>query len=226
MRRVLIAAAAAAAIGMTSPAYAAVELSTYNGPDLATMIKASKTNTVNDTAQVFGSTTNDGSSANVMFTGLKADGTTTTTIHITDGAGFASITDNVAPQDLYNLIVQLVDGQTFTQFMFSLQLINDGTVSIYGLLSGGGWVLATPTTGYDQKANGNNTYLLQGGVFTAVMVSSTSPIKEYKQNSITLGSVAVPEPASWALMLVGFGGMGLALRRGRRRGKPALMQIA
>jgi hypothetical protein len=36
----------------------------------------------------------------------------------------------------------------------------------------------------------------------------------------------VPEPGTWALMLLGFGGIGLALRRGRRRGKPALMQIA
>jgi hypothetical protein len=29
-------------------------------------------------------------------------------------------------------------------------------------------------------------------------------------------SLTVPEPASWALMLVGFGGLGAALRLGRR----------
>jgi hypothetical protein len=111
--------------------------------------------------------------------------------------------------------------------MFSIQLINDGNVTIFYLLDGGsGWTEATPNGGYAQKANGNNTYLLQGGVFSAVMVSSTSPFKEYKQNSITLGSIAVPEPGTWALMLLGFGGMGLALRRGRRRSKQTLMQIA
>ena len=35
----------------------------------------------------------------------------------------------------------------------------------------------------------------------------------------------VPEPATWAMMLLGFGGIGMAMR-GSRRGKPALMQIA
>jgi hypothetical protein len=39
------------------------------------------------------------------------------------------------------------------------------------------------------------------------------------------GTPAVPEPATWGLMLLGFAGVGLALRRSRNR-KPALMQIA
>ena len=36
-------------------------------------------------------------------------------------------------------------------------------------------------------------------------------------------TTAVPEPATWALMLLGFGGIGMAMRRRRR---PALAQIA
>jgi len=35
---------------------------------------------------------------------------------------------------------------------------------------------------------------------------------------------AVPEPATWALMLLGFGGIGMAMRRGRRN--KAILQIA
>jgi hypothetical protein len=35
----------------------------------------------------------------------------------------------------------------------------------------------------------------------------------------------VPEPATWALMLLGFAGVGVAMRRGRKS-KPALMQVA
>jgi hypothetical protein len=38
---------------------------------------------------------------------------------------------------------------------------------------------------------------------------------------------AVPEPATWAMMLLGFGGIGMAMRRNRsRRSGTALMQIA
>ena len=223
-----MAATAVAAIGLASPAYAAVTFSSYNGPDLATKIKASSTNTTNDAATVYGSTLINGQSANVTFTGLLADQVTGTTIHITDGAGFASITDILQPENLFNLIIDVTD-QDFNQFMFSLQLVDDGTVKVYYALAGGsGWTLASPTAGIFQAANANNTYLLQGGLFSAVMVSSTSPIKEYKQNSITLGSIPapVPEPATWAMMLLGFGGIGFALRRGRRNSKPALMQIA
>jgi hypothetical protein len=44
-------------------------------------------------------------------------------------------------------------------------------------------------------------------------------------NMVTFSATttAVPEPATWALMLLGFGGIGLAMRRRRR---PALAQIA
>jgi PEP-CTERM motif len=53
----------------------------------------------------------------------------------------------------------------------------------------------------------------------------------YTANMSTAGSIsgnatfypAVPEPAAWALMLLGFGGIGLAMRRRRR---PALAQLA
>jgi hypothetical protein len=52
----------------------------------------------------------------------------------------------------------------------------------------------------------------------------------YTANMATSGNVSgnaafypVPEPATWALMLLGFGGIGMAMRRRRR---PALVQVA
>ena len=39
----------------------------------------------------------------------------------------------------------------------------------------------------------------------------------YTENSVgALTAVGVPEPASWTLMIVGFGGMGAILRRRRQ----------
>jgi hypothetical protein len=32
-----------------------------------------------------------------------------------------------------------------------------------------------------------------------------------------IASIAVPEPATWAMMLIGFGGLGAALRMNHRR---------
>ena len=230
MRRVLMAATAVAAIGLASPAYAAVTFSSYNGPDLATKIKASTTNTVNDAQTVWGCTANDGSCANVQFTGYRGDMATAENIHITDGAGFAAISsspDNAA--NLFQTLTIDITNFDFNQYMFSIQLVNDGTVFVYyALAAGGGWNVASPAGGIFQAANANNTYVLQGDVFTQIMIYSTSPIKLFKQNSVTLGSVPapVPEPATWAMMLLGFGGIGFALRRGRRRSKETLMQIA
>nr|NUR37766.1 PEP-CTERM sorting domain-containing protein [Sphingomonas sp.] len=43
--------------------------------------------------------------------------------------------------------------------------------------------------------------------------------------TITAHDPAVPEPATWAMMLVGFGGIGMAVRRSKKR-NPALLQIA
>jgi len=215
-------------MGLASPAFAAVQFQSYNGPDLATKIKASTTNTVNDVQTVYGSTLLNGGSADVTFTGLRSDGTTANAIHITDGAGFASITDAGGPNELYQLVIDVTSAD-FNQYMFSIQLVNDGNVFVYyALASGGGWQQATPLAGIFQAANANNTYVLSGDVFTQIWIRSDSPIKEFKQNSITLGSVPapIPEPATWAMMLLGFGGIGFALRRGRRRGKPTLMQIA
>ena len=43
--------------------------------------------------------------------------------------------------------------------------------------------------------------------------------------AILITDPPVPEPATWAMMLMGFGGIGMAMRRNRRR-NAALMQVA
>ncbi|MFL6766001.1 MAG: FxDxF family PEP-CTERM protein [Sphingomicrobium sp.] len=82
-------------------------------------------------------------------------------------------------------------------------------------------------TGFDP---GEETWVLNPGTSLAagphnlfVNGSLNSPVGTAATYSGTLNIAAVPEPATWAMMLLGFGGIGLAMRRKRR---PALAQIA
>jgi hypothetical protein len=63
--------------------------------------------------------------------------------------------------------------------------------------------------------------------FTGSDVANVSYLKfSSSVNAFEIDNLAinpVPEPATWALMLLGFGGIGLAMRRRR---KPALAQLA
>jgi len=95
------------------------------------------------------------------------------------------------------------------------------TVTLLELLTGGtsstvGGTLLTSTPGTQL------TY--------ANLTANTWYTFRYTANMSTAGSISgnatfypVPEPATWALMLLGFGGIGLAMRRRRR---PALAQVA
>jgi hypothetical protein len=51
-------------------------------------------------------------------------------------------------------------------------------------------------------------------------VGSGTGINFEKQNSVTLLSSAVPEPGTWAMMLVGFGAIGASMRRRRSKQIP------
>jgi hypothetical protein len=43
------------------------------------------------------------------------------------------------------------------------------------------------------------------------------PVPTFGSNNVTLSVTAVPEPATWAVMLVGFGGLGVAMRSRRKQ---------
>lgn len=63
--------------------------------------------------------------------------------------------------------------------------------------------------GYDPNAN--DTYKITYRLTGVPTVGSMSVT-----NTVQIGSGAVPEPASWTLMIVGFGGIGACLRRRRQ----------
>ena len=240
MRRVLMAAIAATAIGLASPALADPNGSTfadYNGPDLSIAIHASHDAGWADTGPTVYGSTQVNTGHDVVFSGFSAydagTGTgTATDIGITGGSGFAQVNDldfDSKVDSTQNLFALIMDPDpAFTEYEFSIQLAEAGDLSIYVMLTGSSiWELVTGSP-IHQNANQNNQYLLSGltsGSFDKVLISSTSAIFQVKQNSINLAPGAVPEPGTWGLMLLGFAGIGMAVRRSRKR-NPVLLQIA
>ncbi len=79
------------------------------------------------------------------------------------------------------------------------------------------------------NANGSNIFDIiadPGESFTGASFVATAPngFADFKQLRLVLAA-PVPEPATWGMMLLGFAGIGMAIRRSRRR-SGALMQIA
>ena len=223
MRILFTALGAAASIAIASPAAAAVTLTTTNGAPLTNQIFGVAGT---DGIHVYGTAPSNGGAANVEYTG-------NTDLHIT--SGFAQIQDAGTQGDLFQIIINPDD--LFDLMKLSVQLEGQaGTVTVYYLLSSS-LLDANTIASYTQIAgsfssgqNDNQNYLISGGTFSGIMVSSTSPISVFqvKQNSYQLAGTppppgSVPEPATWAMMLLGFGGIGVAMRRRRKQG---LLQIA
>jgi hypothetical protein len=101
-------------------------------------------------------------------------------------------------------------GQTFS---FDPGALSDNTTS--GTAYENSEQLGFFPIGFDMTKNDNYavTLALDNGKGSAFSV----------ENLITVGTGAIPEPASWALMMLGIGGIGAALRR---KGRPALGAIA
>lgn len=70
-----------------------------------------------------------------------------------------------------------------------------------------------PSTGFLPQYYGFNIWPRAAGITGGAAVSDFAP-----DNALL---AAVPEPATWATMLVGFGAVGMAVRRGRRGGTRA-----
>jgi hypothetical protein len=125
---------------------------------------------------------------------------------------------------LSQLTFTLVTG-AFTAAEFNLENGNIKAMDIVLSTSSGATKVISIT-----NANGSNIFDIIGGAgesFTSASFVTTAPngFADFKQLRLVLATPAVPEPATWGMMLLGFAGMGMALRRSRRR-SGVLMQIA
>ena len=208
MRNFILASASAAALAVTFPASAAIILDTGNmGGGLTTvhLDGNASADVVNGGVQGPG-----GSDVGVLITGSEAIqpssvGNGQTWVTALDG-GLSGLTFAVAP------------GYTFNSFVFNTNVPNGKPTPYTVTLTAGGL-----TQSFDLPGSNNffSVYTTAGETLSNVIFSSSLPLDGVGQ--IRFGGVAavaaVPEPAAWATMIVGFAVTGAAMRR-RRRAAP------
>lgn len=113
-----------------------------------------------------------------------------------------------------------INGSYLTSFSFYMGSPDTYNHVTFNFLGGGSqvfngadiWGGGPPGDG--NRANGFRVYYdFHGAKVSSINFSSDSNAFEYDGLA---GALAVPEPAAWALMILGFGGVGAALRSRRR----------
>ena len=105
--------------------------------------------------------------------------------------------------------------ESFASTAFFTATNASGSVTLEQLLSDG-----TFSTVAAQSIGSGPFLGLQTGLLAANTVYRFTYTSTFPSGGNTNGNgifTAVPEPATWGLMLIGFGGMGVAMRRSRKR---------
>jgi len=172
------------------------------------------------------------SGIDVLFTGTTTD---SNNLMLSEGQGQAKITGAFDtgtnnPNDTFGITAfnaALADSGLFD--WIELSLTGTGTVS-FSLLDDAGTMFTSDAMGnfvFD-LVNGQNKFAFQAvngqsiaGLSFTVAGGTVDTVSQVRINPAA--AVAVPEPATWAMMLLGFSAIGFAMRRKRR---PALRQLA
>lgn len=212
MRNIFVSALlAGAAMAVAVPAQATVSFEQINNGGVNNKIKAhSDASHPSTGTSVYGIT--DIGDNLVKFTG-------NTVLNITGGSGFAQISDNDTGDNVgWNSLTIAFDSYAygFTGLEFSLQFEGKGSVNVEAFFLDG-----SPSESFNYSPiQGNTGFLLSGNageVFSKVVLTSgDNPFFQFKQAEIGIAAApppAVPEPATWAMMISGLGLAGAALRR-------------
>jgi opacity protein-like surface antigen len=132
-----------------------------------------------------------------------------------------------ADGSLNGMTIVATDGSTFDFIEFNLfGGTGTGDVTIIGTDQNG---LAQPFTFSNLNLSGENFFFASTDelqTIRSISFANIAGFTDIRQVRVGLASMAgaVPEPGSWAMMLLGFAGIGTAARRSRKNGR--LLQIA
>ena len=113
--------------------------------------------------------------------------------------------------------ISLVAGTSYT-LSFDYRSLGAGVENLYAVVNG-------TTYSFPALANNNLDLPYQTASFGFVAASGSTTLQFYSDginnvdaivDNILLTGAAVPEPGTWAMMLLGFGGIGIAMRRRRQ----------
>ena len=209
MRKFVLCVAGAAALALSQASNAAIVIGTnvagtnpYSGPaPTFTFDTLAGTPSLTGGAVVSGTSASHaqpfGSTGSYYSVGLN-DGTT----GVIDLSSFADISS-------ISLLWGSIDTYNTLQFLDSANNV---------LATFGGSTIINPAVGNQSDPSTNRvvTFLLTGTDVTAFSrLRLTSNSNAFEIDNLAINPIVVPEPVSWVLMLLGFCGLGLSIRRHR-----------
>ena len=194
---------------------------------LATTSAANATSFVGSTGGCFGTGCTPTSTAS-LITGTSNLTFTSGTFNVTDSGGIAPIGSGIPPTDTLGFF-SLTGGTGTTAISSPFTLLVNFTSP--GSVAGNGTYFAAVSGSVtDGTAGGvdidfdNTPHLFTSAAGPFTLAVRDLSVTNGGLNTPITGTIrAVPEPATWAMMLLGFAGIGFAMRRRRQ---PVLAQLA
>ena len=242
MRRALMMALAGAAFAAANPPYGhAKTKSAYFAPDFAALLPTCTDNGTNTPTGVnppqFAFAASGGAATGTLCLidilvpdNAAAPGPFTITGALSGTASLFSSTPWTSGQLDSYLGISASPTNPIGAYLPSTQTFQPSATGFFVFTADLGSTTLLGTSGVG--GTGQNAYLMQlgqglaqGSYVVGFLEQSGAYGATANSGAIFEDGRAVPEPATWAMMLLGFGGIGMAMRRGRRNSK-ALMQVA